>query len=86
MRGHSEGESPVPYEAFDGRRLAYDLVYNPLETRFLKEAQGAGCKTISGIEMLVAQAALQFELWTQKRPSIELLRDAALEKLTSENE
>jgi 3-dehydroquinate dehydratase/shikimate dehydrogenase len=86
MRGHSEGESPVPYEAFEDISLAYDLVYNPLETRFLKEAQGAGCKTISGIEMLVAQAALQFELWTGRRPSIELLRDAALERLTNENE
>ncbi|HKY03421.1 MAG TPA: shikimate dehydrogenase [Blastocatellia bacterium] len=83
MRGHSEGESPVPCEAFEGRSLAYDLVYNPLETRFLKEALAAGCRTISGIEMLAAQAALQFELWTGERPSVELLREAVMEKLTS---
>jgi shikimate dehydrogenase len=82
MRGHDEGHSPVPCEAFDGRPLAYDLVYNPLETRFLKDATDAGCETVSGIEMLVTQAALQFEMWTGRRPSLDLLREAALEKLS----
>ncbi|HWP41672.1 MAG TPA: shikimate dehydrogenase [Blastocatellia bacterium] len=81
MRGCREGESPVPYEVFEGRSLAYDLVYNPIETRFLKEAREAGCRTISGIEMLAAQAELQFELWTGRRPPEGLLREAALDWL-----
>jgi 3-dehydroquinate dehydratase/shikimate dehydrogenase len=82
MRGHDEGLSPVPREAFGSRPIAYDLIYNPLETRFLRDASAAGCETISGIEMLVTQAALQFELWTGLRPSLDLLREAALEKLS----
>ena len=81
MRGHSEGASPVPAEALRGRVLAYDLVYNPLETKLLIDARAAGCRTISGIEMLIAQAALQFELWIGMKPPIENMRDAALSKI-----
>ena len=85
MKHHSEDSSPVPRSALRNRQIAYDLVYNPIETRFLKEASEAGCQTISGIEMLIAQAALQFELWTGRRPPVDLMRDAALEKLAAEN-
>ncbi len=83
MRGHSEGSSAVPRASLRGRRVAYDLVYNPLETRFLADAREEGCITISGLEMLVAQAALQFELWTNSKPPIDLMRGAALEKVAS---
>jgi len=77
MRGHSEGRSPVPPDTFSGREVAYDLVYNPEETRFLADARRAGCRVIGGLEMLVAQAALQFELWTGRRPPTEILKAAA---------
>jgi shikimate 5-dehydrogenase len=49
-------------------RLVYDLVYSPLETELLKDARAQGCDTIGGIEMLIAQAERQFELWTGQRP------------------
>src|SRR5215510_5233345 len=52
MAGAGRSESVIAREALRGRAIAYDLVYNPLETRFLAEARQAGCKTISGIEML----------------------------------
>lgn len=78
MLGHSRGSSPVPARALQGRRIVYDLVYNPLETQLLLEARGVGCKTISGIEMLVAQAGLQFTLWTGKQPPLDEMRSAAL--------
>jgi 3-dehydroquinate dehydratase/shikimate dehydrogenase len=81
MRGHSEGSTPVPPEALQGRPIVYDLVYNPLETQLLIDARGAGCRTVSGIEMLIAQAALQFELWTGKRPPIDKMREAALSRI-----
>jgi 3-dehydroquinate dehydratase / shikimate dehydrogenase len=81
MRGHSEGSSPVPESALADRTIAYDLIYNPLETRFLIDALAAGCQAISGIEMLVAQAAIQFQLWTGERPSIDSMRSAAIEKI-----
>ena len=45
-------------------RVVFDMVYFPLDTRFLMEARGRGLTTISGLEMLVAQGARQFEIWT----------------------
>jgi 3-dehydroquinate dehydratase/shikimate dehydrogenase len=69
----------TPFEgAFDGR-LVYDLVYNPMETRLLKEAAAAGCDVIGGLDMLVAQAEDQSEWWAGKRPPPGLMRQAALE-------
>lgn len=76
-RGALETESPVTAEQLRGVRLAYDLVYNPLETRFLCEAREAGCQTIGGLEMLIAQAVEQFKLWTGKEPDVKAMRDAA---------
>jgi 3-dehydroquinate dehydratase/shikimate dehydrogenase len=82
MSSHNESASIFPADAWRGRRIAYDLVYNPMETRFLEEARRSGCQIVSGIEMLVAQAARQFELWTGRQPSIETMRQAALEKVS----
>ena len=45
-------------------RVVFDMVYYPPDTRFLNEARGRGLTTISGLEMLVAQGARQFEIWT----------------------
>jgi 3-dehydroquinate dehydratase/shikimate dehydrogenase len=83
MAGTGRGESAFPYETLTGRALAYDLVYNPLETRFLAEARAAGCKTISGIEMLAAQAARQFFLWTGKEPPPGLMIREAMKRVSS---
>ena len=55
-------------EQLSGARWVYDLVYNPIETQLLSEARKAGCETLGGLEMLVAQAKIQFELWTGIRP------------------
>ncbi|MGH9822351.1 MAG: shikimate dehydrogenase, partial [Blastocatellia bacterium] len=82
MRGHSETESPVERNVLRGRLLAYDLVYNPLQTRFLQDADAEGCQTVSGIEMLAAQAVLQFKLWTGLSVPLELMREAALQHLS----
>lgn len=60
-------QSPATGEQLKGARCVYDLVYNPAETRLLREAQEAGCETVGGLEMLIAQAKRQFELWTGKR-------------------
>jgi 3-dehydroquinate dehydratase/shikimate dehydrogenase len=71
----------TPFEgAFDGR-IVYDLVYNPMETRLLKEASAAGCETIGGLDMLVAQAEDQSEWWIGKRPPAGLMKAAALASL-----
>jgi shikimate dehydrogenase/3-dehydroquinate dehydratase type I len=70
-------QTPATAEQLRGVRCVYDLVYNPIETRLLKEASKAGCKTIRGLEMLVAQAKNQFELWTRQVPSLQVMHDAA---------
>jgi shikimate dehydrogenase len=75
--GASEGETPASASQLRGARMAYDLVYNPSETRFLLEAREAGCETLSGLEMLIAQAAEQFRLWTGNVAPIEMMRAAA---------
>jgi 3-dehydroquinate dehydratase/shikimate dehydrogenase len=82
MVGHSEGQSPVPRESLRGRRVVYDLVYNPLDTQFLIDGRAEGCLSISGLEMLIAQAALQFELWTGQRPPIDVMHQAATQMLS----
>jgi 3-dehydroquinate dehydratase/shikimate dehydrogenase len=74
-------ETPMPQETFTGR-LVYDLVYNPIDTRLLRDARAAGCRTLGGLDMLIAQAQRQFEWWTGMRASDRVMRDAAVNALT----
>ena len=64
MSGDMEKLTPWNGDRFTAGVVAYDIVYNPLETRFLKEAGAAGCVTISGLEMFLHQGLAQFKLWT----------------------
>lgn len=70
-------ENPATAEQLAGAGLVYDLIYNPIETGFLKHGRAAGCETLGGLKMLVAQARLQFELWTGKTPPASIMYDAA---------
>jgi shikimate dehydrogenase len=65
---------------FDGR-LVYDLVYNPSPTRLMRNAAAAGCETIGGLDMLIAQAEDQSEWWIGRRPPAGLMREAAMQAL-----
>lgn len=69
--------SPVEAAALRGGSLVYDLVYTPERTRLLREAERTGCRTIGGLEMLVAQAEAQFAWWTGIRPRAGLFETAA---------
>jgi 3-dehydroquinate dehydratase/shikimate dehydrogenase len=69
-------DAPIPRDAVSGR-VVYDLVYHPRHTRLLTWAREAGAATIEGLDMLVAQAALQFEHWTGRPAPREIMRDAA---------
>lgn len=74
-------QSPLPAgHPLDGE-LVYDLIYNPPQTRLLRDAATAGRRTIGGLDMLVAQAQAQFEWWTGQRPADRVLRDAAAARL-----
>ena len=65
--------------------VVFDVVYNPLRTRLLRDAEAAGAKTTSGIEMLVWQGALAFEKWTGQEAPPDLMRREAI-KLLEEHE
>jgi 3-dehydroquinate dehydratase / shikimate dehydrogenase len=81
-RGRREDESPANAAQLRGARVVYDLVYNPTETRLLREAREAGCETVGGLTMLVAQAAAQFRLWTGREAPTEVMRAAAEKKMS----
>jgi shikimate dehydrogenase len=85
MAGHSIDESPLEQSKLSSGLVVMDLVYNPLYTRLLREAQDAGCKTIDGVGMLVYQGAVGFELWTGKLAPTVVMRDAVLQALGEEN-
>jgi 3-dehydroquinate dehydratase/shikimate dehydrogenase len=75
-------QSPLPEDyLFHGGGVVYDLVYNPPLTRLITSAGRAGCRTIGGLDMLVAQAQAQFEWWTGRRPADRVMRDAAVAQL-----
>ncbi|MFM9826997.1 shikimate dehydrogenase family protein [Flavobacterium sp.] len=55
----------IPYEYFSDKHIAYDLIYNPEETQFLKKAKNQGAKTKNGLDMLVFQAEKSWEIWNK---------------------
>ncbi len=59
----------------------FDIVYTPMITRLLKEAEGAGCRTVSGVDMFVNQAVLQFERWTGHDAPRDVMKRVLLENL-----
>ncbi len=73
--------SPVPSDLLHFDLSVMDIIYNPLETKFLKDAKSAGAKVVSGIEMLLYQGAVAFEIWTNCPAPIEVMREAALNEL-----
>lgn len=71
-------ETPVPAALQRAGSVVLDMVYDPLETRLLREAQAAGCKIVGGLEMLIAQAVAQFEAWTGLEAPVDVMKSAAL--------
>jgi shikimate dehydrogenase len=74
--GDAATNSPIPGAALDGT-LVYELLYVPAITRLMADAHAAGCTTIGGLEMLVAQAEKQFEIWTGQAPPGGLFQQVA---------
>ena len=79
---HPETDAtPIPKKALSKELVVMDIVYNPLQTRLLKEAAAIGCRTINGADMFVFQGAKQFELWTGQKAPVQVMRRAVLEAL-----
>lgn len=68
---------PVPVGLIRPEMVVVDIIYNPLKTRLLSEAEKAGATTINGVDMLVWQGALAFEKWTGHKAPLETMKRAA---------
>ena len=77
MAGVTEDPLPIDLVLSDRVRLVYDLVTSPEPTPLVRTARQAGIETITGVEMLVAQAARQFEIWTGERAPVSVMENAA---------
>ncbi|HSK15666.1 MAG TPA: shikimate dehydrogenase [Gaiellaceae bacterium] len=71
-----EARVPVARESLRPGLIVADVIPNPPRTRFLCEAADAGCETVDGLEMLVAQGALSVEYWTGVTPDQAVMREA----------
>src|SRR3989304_99895 len=76
------GESLIAARWLKPELIVMDIVYNPLETRLMKDAKVAGAQVINGVEMLIYQGAASFEIWTGRSAPIEVMRKAALNQLS----
>ncbi len=75
-------ESPWPPDVtFPEGAAVYDLIYNPAETRLVHLARAAGLRAISGLGMLIEQAALAFELWTGHKGSQQVMLNAVTQSI-----
>lgn len=70
--------SPVAATVPARYEVVMDIVYSPLKTKLLSDAEAGGCVTINGLEMLLHQGVAQFELWTNRRAPVEDMRRALL--------
>lgn len=77
-------EMPVSKKVLQKDMVVFDAVYNPLKTKLLDEAEKAGCRTVSGIEMFTLQAGKQFELWTGSKAPLEFMRETAMKYVRGE--
>jgi len=71
----------VPKEVLDKHMVVMDIVYNPLKTRLLREAEKVGCTTVDGLSMFIHQGAGQFVLWTGMAAPVDMMRLAVAANL-----
>jgi shikimate dehydrogenase len=76
-----EGVSLIPVELFRTGQVVFDVVYTPLETKLIADAKSRGLATVSGVEMFINQAVLQFEYFTGVKAPVDVMRRVVLEKL-----
>lgn len=84
MKGFMADQMPLEKTGLDKlnpETLIYDIVYNPVKTVLIQEAQKRGLQTVGGLDMLIYQAERAIEIWTGKSPDTKLMKIAALEAL-----
>ena len=84
MKGFMADQMPLERADLDKlnpNTVIYDIVYNPVKTVLIQEAQKRGLRTIGGLDMLIYQAERAIQIWTGKDPDVKLMKIAALEAL-----
>ena len=79
--GDGFGQTPLDEASISRTALAYDMVYTPAETPFLRCAQQVGARVLGGLWMLIYQGAAAFELWTGKKAPVDVMYRAAQQAL-----
>ncbi|MEM1525449.1 MAG: shikimate dehydrogenase [Nitrososphaerales archaeon] len=74
-------ESPIPLNLIKPNMIVYDIVYNPLKTKLIKDAEAVNAITIPGYEMLVEQGAASFRLWTGIEPPKDIMERVVIREL-----
>ena len=85
MKGYMADQMPLEIKDLDNlsaNTVVYDIVYNPVKTVLISEAQKRGLRTIGGLDMLIYQAQRAIEIWTGRTPDFNVMKLAALEALS----
>ena len=79
--GDAEARVPLDVATLEPDMVVADVIFNPPETRLIRDAQQRGCQTLDGLGMLVNQAVIAFRIWTGQDADAEVMRDALEEFL-----
>ena len=79
--GDAEARVPLNVQTLEPDMVVADVIFNPPETRLIRDAQQRGCPTLDGLGMLVNQAVIAFKIWTGQDAKPEVMRDALEEFL-----
>lgn len=74
-------QTPLPKKYLNSEQIVFEAIYNPHETKFVKEAREVGCRVIFGYEMLLHQGLAQFEIYTNRNAPKEVMKEALLNNL-----
>jgi shikimate dehydrogenase len=79
--GDAQARVPIVASTLRPGLIVADVIFNPAQTRLLKEARDHGCQTLDGLGMLVNQAVIGFRIWTGRDPDSAVMREALEEFL-----
>jgi len=78
-------ESPFHHSSLDPELFIFDTIYNPETTKLIRDARERGCQVLTGVDMFVRQAGLQFQMFTEQAPPLELMTELVRKALSPIN-
>ena len=79
--GDPEARVPLRINTLQAEMVVADVIFNPPQTRLIRDAQQRGCTVLDGLGMLVNQGVIAFQIWTEKEPDAAVMREALEEYL-----